>query len=448
MGNQLKETLKNFKIYCMNNRISRVLIKGIPYLGDSIDELIYGEETEQILLALEKITQEQEEEIIPKLYSIMKSTNNTHDQDTIIAIGGGNAEYVYTVDEIKMGQKNIVNNSIELIGGGAVNFASRLLATGHEVFPIIALGNDRPGKKIRDALVEFANCTSMNPRLINFLSTEDAFVPGMKTSAATILVQKTGRTTLSNINQGNEDEVKEFISKRIQNIKSIIGGNPSMVRVSHINQFCNSQNPDFPGSIIKMIIEKFTGRSIIMVNLGSSQINLGIKYWEQSLQNVDIIQLNLHEAKQLFMIDNSNEPPKLTTIIKWFQERKITAIITLSKFGAIGTYKNGNEGIVFAWPIETKSVDPTGAGDAYSAGIASILYNKPSFQFPDFFSAVDVGRYWASYACKTLGGCGSCPSSQELDNFINSVGDHDPTEVINQKYSEQSLKLIDKAYSE
>lgn len=446
MGNKLNEVIKSFVIYCQKNRIPQAALKGIPYIGESIEEVLYGGDMEHLIYTNAKISQEQQDEIIAKLEYLMdKFKDNAR---CIVAVGGGNAEYLYIADEIKIGQKNIVNDSVEMIGGGAVNFAARLLATGHEVYPILSLGNDRPGRKVRDALLEIAYSGFPSDSLIEFMKSNDFFVSSMKTSSATIIVQKTGRTALSYLTVGNEDDLIEFVEKRMREVQTAVRGYPAAIRVSHINRFRNTQNTEASGYITKLIIDKYKGRSILMINLGSSQIHLGTKYWESSLQNVDLVQLNLHEAKRLFSVDNSIKSPTLTNIIKWFQERKITAIITLSKFGAVGTYKDGKDGIVFAWPIETKDfVDPTGAGDAYSAGIASVLYDKTLFQFSDFLCAINEGKYWATYACTTMGGCGECPSLQTLKLFQNEIGEHDPTEVISQKNSEQTLRLIDKAYS-
>jgi hypothetical protein len=73
-----------------------------------------------------------------------------------------------------------------------------------------------------------------------------------------------------------------------------------------------------------------------------------------------VFQLNLHEMRRFF--SQRNARVSLFDIVQWFRERRITAVITLDKFGAIGTYKDGRDGIILAWPFEIQGfVDSTGA---------------------------------------------------------------------------------------
>ncbi|MDP3442769.1 MAG: carbohydrate kinase family protein, partial [Ignavibacteria bacterium] len=223
-----------------------------------------------------------------------------------------------------------------------------------------------------------------------------------------------------------------------------------LIRISHINRFKNSSNINLPSDITKRIIDKYKDKkkykTNIMINLGSSQIISGLDYWEKSMQDCDVVQFNLHEAKRLFSVNQTVTPPNLLSIIHWLQEKKITALITLSKFGAIGSYKDGKDGLIFAWPIETNDfIDPTGAGDAFSAGMASILCEKPSFSFADFFQAINIGKFWATYACTKIGGCGDCPTMDTINDFITITSQQSPTEVHNETNLLQTLRLLEKA---
>ena len=76
-----------------------------------------------------------------------------------------------------------------------------------------------------------------------------------------------------------------------------------------------------------------------------------------------------------------------------------------------------------AWPVldVKKVIDPTGAGDAFAAGVTSYLSERPKFTTSDFQSAIGVGRVWAAYACRTKGGAGDCPGQKDLLKFQSEL---------------------------
>jgi len=165
------------------------------------------------------------------------------------------------------------------------------------------------------------------------------------------------------------------------------------------------------------------------------------------LCRTDLFQLNLEEIRKLF--NKGNQIYSLSKILKWLRKHSITAVITLNRFGAIGTYKDGKEGIVIAWPLNIgKIVDPTGAGDAFASGMVSTLRGKKDFSFDDFLSAIIVGRSWASYACTTLGASSGCPDQKNLNAYQKQYsGSYNRLiEVTRAGYAEQIMDLIDKAY--
>ena len=238
----------------------------------------------------------------------------------IVAIGGGNAEYLYKSKRtIVMGQKNTVDEAWELVGGGGANFAARLLANHHEVYPILSVGQDHAGRLVRSTLTSIAHEATLPKRLIDFIDTDKFFVRNMKTPEATILVLPSGKTTISYNACGDEQALSLFLEDRLKDVEIHSEGRPSAIRISHIHQFANLQKTDVIGGAIKSIIQKYRDHSILFVNLGLSRIRLGIKYWEDYFRDVDIIQLNLHEAKQL--TSNKSGANTLGRIIEWFRER-------------------------------------------------------------------------------------------------------------------------------
>ena len=371
---------------------------------------------------------------------------------TVVALGGGNAEYLYELErEIKTGEKNAVAEAEELVGGGGMNFSSRLIAAGIETYPILAVGNDRSGIKIQQELETFTGKAKLSKELQRFISGSDFFVPGLTTAFATLIVLAAKRTILNYRARGNATVFRRHLRKRLKRVGELTGSSPTVIHISHLPNFTSSSSggAEIGNEVIKEVLRTYKGKCIVSYNPGSSQIQYGIRYWETELKSTSILQLNMSEAKQLFSKDGMST--SLVDMIHWFKEREISVVITLDRFGAVGSHKSGKNGIVFAWPIELPEdelVDPTGAGDAFAAGVISELCTNANYDFQDFLKAVDTGRYWSAYACTTLGGAGSCPNRTALLKFQSEIDGkrHIPIEVIQHDRAERDLKLIDKAF--
>ncbi|MBU0995748.1 MAG: carbohydrate kinase family protein [Proteobacteria bacterium] len=360
----------------------------------------------------------------------------------IITIGSGNIEHVLELDgEIHLGRKHIVK-SHEFLGGSCINYSIRLMSMGEIVYPIPFIGKDKYGREIQKKLISIGNKYDRSSTCENFINSEDFFVPTIQTPKATIMVHKGQRTIFS---QGlTQTGVSvEHIEKRI---RRLIEKMPTCsIMIGHVTPDIDAMAP---GEITKKIIDICDDSQLIYANLGNGQLVHGVDFWKKDMCRTDIFQLNIEEIKRFFLksgMDNS-----LYNIIKWLRKNSITAVITLNRFGAVGTYKDGRDGIVLAWPLDIGDIiDPTGAGDAFASGMVSCLKGKKSFSFNEFVSAIDIGRYWASYACKSLGACAACPDKKAIDAFIQKQArchDNLIMEITEENHPKQIMDLIDNVY--
>ena len=187
---------------------------------------------------------------------------------------------------------------------------------------------------------------------------------------------------------------------------------------------------------------------LILANLGNSQIVMGYDFWKDEIEAIDILQLHIEEMKILFA--SNNKELKLTEIIDILIEKKISAIVTLDEFGAVCTFKDAGDRIIIAPPFELGNiVDPTGAGDAFAAGLIATLAQSPTISFSNLYSAVDDARFWAAKACLSLGGSSTCPQRSELDDFKAQLQKREDNSLEFKKKSEADkyLRIIEKAYS-
>jgi len=269
------------------------------------------------------------------------------------------------------------------------------------------------------------------------------FMPQIQTPKATIIVHSGKRTIFSQGLTGITVS-EAHIRKRLDLLDNLIAEDTGSVMIGHITV---DNDPEKPGRISKEIIDEFWKKYLVFVNFGNSQLTYGVEFWKDDLCRTDLFQLNLEEIRRLFNRGSRNYT--LSKILKWLRKRSVTAVITLNQFGAIGTYKDGKEGIVLAWPLKIeKIVDPTGAGDAFASGMVSVLDGKKDFSFEEFLSAMMEGRLWASYACTTLGASSGCPDRKKLAAYQKQVSGSSNRliEVARAGFAEQIMDFIDNAY--
>lgn len=361
----------------------------------------------------------------------------------IITIGSGNVEHILEYDgEIQIGRKHIVT-SYEFLGGSCINYSLRLITAGIDVFPIPFIGKDQHGHDIRKCLVKIGLERDLNEKALQFISSEDFLFPNVQTPKAIIVVHQGHRTIFS---QGLtiKKNIEEHFHNRLDRLCNLVSDNTGSVMIGHISIDGDNHKP---GIISRKTINTYFNKFFLFANFGDSQIKHGVDFWIKDLANIDLFQLNLEEIRRFF--NQSGRNSSLNEIIKFLREHSITSVITINRFGAIGTYKDGSDGIVLAWPLKIrKIIDPTGAGDAFASGMISSLNGNKYFTFEDFLSAIVEGRSWASYACTTLGASGNCPDKKTLDAFCKeySNASHKLIEVIKPNYAEQIMDLIDKAY--
>lgn len=361
----------------------------------------------------------------------------------IITIGSGNVEHILAYDgEMQIGRKHIVT-SYELFGGSCINYSLRLIAVGMDVFPIPFVGKDRHGYDIRKHLIKTGLERDLNEKALQFISSEDFLFPDIQTPKAIIVVHQGYRTIFS---QGLpiRKNIEEHVQNRLDLLYNLVSDNAGSVMIGHISVDGDNNKP---GIISKKTINTYFNKFFLFVNFGTSQIKHGIDFWIKDLAHIDLLQLNLEEIRRLFKQSGRNS--SLNEIIKFLREHSITAVITINRFGAIGTYKDGKDGIILAWPLKIrKIIDPTGAGDSFASGMIASLNGNKSFTFEDFMSAIIEGRCWASYACTTLGASGNCPDLKILNTFCKKYSNlsHKLIEVSKSDYAGQIMDFIDMAY--
>lgn len=391
----------------------------------------------------------------------------------ILVIGSGNAETVLDLDsDLVLGQKHNVKR-VELYGGSGVNYALRLLRHGGtRVLPILSVGTDAIGVNIRNALLDTMASTMTQGEeearihLFDFVASPDFFCQGLTTPQSTVITVKERRTIFREEMRGAE-HFRTFVQRRLDIVRALEGDTLDVgaVMIGHIYADRPGRNrpgrsPGEEGRITKEIVDRYRGKAILFANFGESQYCLGSAFWQDTLPVLTAFQLSIEEAREFFGRCRLNgrthhrSGPSLVEMLHWFRERRITAVITLDRFGAVATYQ-GQEGVFFAPAFELDHFeDSTGAGDAFGAGLVHSLclarQARGALSFDSFQSALKRARLWAAHACTTRGATSHCPTREELDVFEEHLRcngqDPDGIDCRDLASWEGIFRILDKAY--
>lgn len=365
----------------------------------------------------------------------------------VITVGSGAFENILLCDGVlQLGRKHIVEQE-ESLGGSGLNYTLRLLAAGREVLPILPVGNDPRGQLIRESILAASEKVPGPQRLKKFLAPRQFFVPNVRTPRSTILVNQL-QTTVFSEKFVEGKNFRRHLEKRFQDIEERLGIMPGAVMIGHIYSDKSNGHPHVSGECTRYIIDHWQGKAPIFLNLGHSQIELGIEFWEDAFRQATVIQMNIWEYKNL--MKKEERLPSLREIIDWFTDRKINGVISMGRFGALGTYGDGKDGLIYGQSLlpPERVMDTTGAGDAFAAGLAAALTGKRAFTFPDFHNAMAEAGVWASFACTTYGGSGSCPDRPALETFLREVGGdyQKPVRIIKKESAGPMLDMMDLLY--
>ncbi len=381
-----------------------------------------------------------------------KNKQGASEKNSILTVGSGTVEHLLQphAGDIELGNKHTADFSL-FYGGSGLNYAMRLLSAGYETLPILAIGKDEHGLTIQSALlakIEKGKTLGRSQRFLGEKGHPAFFDPEIKTSSTVIIVQGAQRTIFTQSLQNGRHFI-HHLKQRVGDALKVLDGYPTAVMIGHIHSDVIEEN-GHPAESTKHIIDTFKGKSLLFANFGNTQIALGLDFWKPDLPHIDLFQLNLEEAKRFFADKKKNAT--LVDVVEKIRSLKMTAVITLDKFGAIGIHRDKKDSIVLAWPLVGGEdiVDSTGAGDAFGAGLVSSVCNEAVLDFNTFHNAIEVARAWSALACQSMGGCSDCPDRVAIEKYIRKIagGENRPVEIKDQNYASEIMSLIDIAFSE
>jgi len=240
-----------------------------------------------------------------------------------------------------LGSKIDLEDMYFSFGGGGVNTAFTFLNQGLDVAYCGSVGNDIPGKEIINLLKESGIGTDFIQRVDK--PTNNSVIMNTSESERTVLAYR-GASEMLNI----EDVYWSDMN------------NPSWFYIAPLSGKLSKSTEAIVDFAKKNKIK-------VAINLGNSQIAMGIEKLGPSLKKVDVLLLNLEEASLLTHIPENDEIGIMSEL------NKIHNGINVVTKGADGALVSDKDVLYNAFACRVKVVDKTGAGDAFGAGFVSGL---------------------------------------------------------------------------
>ena len=283
--------------------------------------------------------------------------NNTSNVE-VAALGTCNIDFIMKVPRFSMADDEVdVENMTVSLGGSASNFAVGVSRMNVNVGIIARVGHDQFGDFVTDKFKE----------------------EGVQTQRLLKIHQSTGMAFIAVDKKGE------------RSIYASMGANAQFKLDKDDKKYIKSSSILHITGMYQEVVEKASKYAkFLSLNPGTVLSTYGIDSLYKIMERANIIFLNKKEIT-LLTGENLEEGSKLLI------EMGIPmVVVTCGKRGA-NLYTS--EGVIHSSPLEVKSIDTTGAGDAFAAGfIASFVKNqeiRQCLQFGNVMSSKCVGNLGA-----------------------------------------------------
>ena len=286
---------------------------------------------------------------------------------------GGDLSHDKDTFSFTLGDKYLADSFFQGVGGAATNIAVGLAHYGLQTGLVAGIGDNAFQQIIIRHLTK------------KFVSTEFLLHQRDTLNISTVLLAENGQRTVIHYPSAVENfELSDILMGRIAQSQYIYCGNIQSIEVSEK---------------VALLTKLKQQEKFIILNLGTREINLGLKAVSPLLSLASMVFMNTSEYSEL--------AGKKKDVID-FQDAKdiystlgITDCILVITDGEKGAYGYDGKDTFFQKAVDTKKiVDTTGAGDGFASGfIASYIQHKDiqkALQEGSSYAAVIIGKMGAN----------------------------------------------------
>lgn len=316
--------------------------------------------------------------------------------DRILCIGELLIDFICTDINVNLAQGV---NFIKKAGGAPANVAAAISKLGGRTSLAAKVGKDSFGIFLKETLDEVNVDTSMIV-LDEDAKTTLAFV-SLKSDGERDFIFNRGADGLLNYKELNEEKIIDSKIIHFGSATALLGG-PSkdsylkVMKVAQNRGIFTCFDPNYRIDLWKNNTEEFISLS------------------RECLRSIDLVKMSDEEVKIISGKGNIKEGIKAL--------HELGAKIVVITLGKEGTLVSNNNDMEIVPSIKIKSIDSTGAGDAF---VGAFLYKTVQLQNPkdlkDNFNQIKEITYFANrvgaIVCTKLGAISSLPALKEVENY-------------------------------
>lgn len=298
-----------------------------------------------------------------------------------VVVGGANFDYLIRTPELPRPGRTVAGEEFqEAPGGKGANQAVACARLGMSVAFIGAVGDDRRGKAIVDRL----NQEGVDTRFIARVSRDH-------TGIAVIQTDVKGRKQIATAPGANLQLTTDMVVEAEEAIRR------AAVLLLQL---------EVPLDAVSKAVNVASDADVRIVFDPAPPRSLPIRL----LRRIDILKPNAHEASVLTEVDVHDRDSALRAARTLRKRGVSTVAIEAGEKGNLVVWDGGEE---FVPRMKVKSVDATGAGDAFAAALAVAVCEGMSMRDAAWFAS-------AAAALKTtkLGAQAGLPHRGEVDRFL------------------------------
>lgn len=264
-----------------------------------------------------------------------------------------------------LGAKIDLQDLIFETGGGATNGAVTFARLGYKTATVMAIGDDRAGADVTDALKK----EGVSPILFQKL-------PKSRTGVGIIILSGSGERTIL-VYRGAASTIK---ASRIP-----------WPKVKAKWFYCSSFGGELD-LLTKVLAQAKKVGAKVAWNPGNKELAQGFAKLEPLIRQVDVFNLNKEEAADLCGL----KPDDLKSIIA--KLRSLPKRVLVVTDGKKGAYAADGDKIWRSGIIDVPRINVTGAGDAFGSGLVAGLMRKDDVRY-----ALAVGTWNATGVVQQMG---------------------------------------------
>ncbi len=302
----------------------------------------------------------------------------------IVVLGATHVDYTLLVEQLPRVGETVTGRALKLsLGGKGANQAVAAARLGAETYLVSRVGNDSMGRDALDGLTR------------NGVKTDYVTIDEEATTGVAFIFVGTSGKNMIGVFSGADNKVCEYDFNRAEGI--LAGAKALLVQL------------EIPIATVRYAVSKAKSMGVKVILNPAPAKPLDAKI----LSNVDVITPNEVELSELTHTELRTIDDYVAACRRLIEKGVKTVVVTLGEHGAMLVTEDETYRIE---GVRVRSVDTTGAGDAFNAALA-VMLSRGS----DYEEAVRIANVAGALATTKVGAQEALPTFDDINAFLSNI---------------------------